>query len=138
LLCERTTGNITQIENKTLSISPTEQNHLDKDIISKHINLEISSDKHTTDLNTEHTSIHISKLPDRQTISSPVKLISLPELNPFPERKPSQENMSTMHINDPSETTFAISSSIVHPPMIKPSPSERKVIVISFFKFIHL
>ncbi len=106
LLFERTTANITQIENKTTS-----------DFIDQKI----------------HTPVHISELPNDQTISSPVKLVSLSGLDSLSERKSPEENKPIIHTNDLSAATSATSSPIVHPLMIKPSPSKRKVIVISSF-----
>ncbi len=131
------------MENRTSSISPTEENHIDIEMNSQQTKLETSSDKHTTDLNTEttsafidqkvHTPVHSSELPNEQTISSPVKLVSLSGLDSLSERKLFEENKPIIHTNDPLAITSATSSPIIHPPMIKPSPSKRKVIVISFF-----
>jgi len=143
LVSERKITNITHMENQTSSKSPTVENHIDENMNSEHIKLEISSDKRTTDLNTEitpafidqkiHTPVHSSELPDDQTISSPVKLVSLSGLDSLVERRLSEENKPIIHASDPSAITSVISSSIVHPPMIKPSPSERECIFISFF-----
>jgi hypothetical protein len=118
------------MDNQTSSKSPTVENHIDESMNSEHIKLEISSDKRTTDLNEEttsafinhkvHPSVHISKLPDEQNLFSPIKLVSLPE------RKLSQEKMPIMNTNDPLTAISAISSPIVYPSMIKPSPSKRE------------
>ncbi|CAF3899189.1 unnamed protein product [Rotaria sp. Silwood2] len=125
LLSERTPENIIQIENKIPSIYLSKQKHIKEDMISIPIDLETSRDKCSTDINEKtiltvvggkfQTPMYVSEPLDQHIISSPTKLISVPK------RKLSQENLQTIHINDPPGTTSAMSSPIVHPLIIKPS-----------------
>ena len=134
LLSESITANIIQMENKTLSTSLIEQKHM----ISDPNNLETSSTERVADFNDEtipafidqkvHPPMHLSNPQDKLIISSPVKLISLPE------RKLSEEIIQTGYINNP----LATSSPTTYSPTIKLSPSEIKSIAVSFFKFIYV
>ncbi|CAF0816195.1 unnamed protein product [Rotaria sordida] len=138
LLCEQTPANIIQIENKTLSIQPTKQKHIEEDMVSVPIDLETSRDKCRIDINEKtiltvtdeklQTPVHTSEPLNQHIISSPTKLISLPK------RKLSQENLQTISINDSPQTTSAISSPIVHRPMTKPSSKLNEQLLKSKFK----
>ena len=93
---ERVTPDIIQMENKASLTSSIEQ---------KHTNREISSDEHTTDLNEETTSAIIDQnIHTPVHISSPIKLVSHPSLDPSSEHKSSQENMKTVDTNGSPET----------------------------------
>ncbi|CAF1403410.1 unnamed protein product [Rotaria sp. Silwood1] len=126
LLLEQTPEKIIQIENKIPLIDSTKQKHIAEDMLSIPIDLETSRDQYRSDMNKKtrsaviddkfQTPVHISEPLDQHIISNPTKLRSLPK------RKLSQENLQTIHINDPPGTTSAMSSPIVHPLITKPSP----------------
>ncbi len=144
LLSERTIANIIQIETRTSSKVSTEQKHLDEGMNLEHNDLEILSDARPIDSNEEKTlafidqKIHISELLDEPTISSPIKLVSLPSLDTRRERKLSEENTPPMQTDGSSATSSTISLPIPHSSMTQPASSEIQVIVLSFFTFTYL
>lgn len=144
LLSERTAANTIQIETRTLSKASTEQKHLDESMNLEHNNLEILNDARPIASNEEKIlafidqKIHISELLDEPTISSPIKLVSLPSLDTRRERKLSEENTLPMQTDGSSATSSTISLPIPHSSMTQPASSEIQVIVLSFFTFTYL
>ncbi|CAF3270712.1 unnamed protein product [Rotaria socialis] len=110
-------------ENEISSMTRNEQKHTDDDTSLLHIDIEIPNDKYRTDTNGKtrssvikersQTPVHISEPLDRHIIASKLKSL--------PKRKLSQENHQAISINDSLVTTSAISSPIVHLPIVKSS-----------------
>ncbi|CAF1054549.1 unnamed protein product [Adineta steineri] len=103
LLSEKIPTNLLEMENKTLLTFPIEQQHTDKDIVSRNIDLKGFNDKHEVVLN----EVYIPESSDKHSISTPVKLMSLHE---------SDLSKENIHIsNNPSANSLSIRKSSSNP-----------------------
>ncbi|CAF0946190.1 unnamed protein product [Adineta steineri] len=99
LLSEKIPTHLLEMENKNLLTFPTEQKHIDKDIVSRNISLKEFNDKHEVVLN----DVYIPESSDKHSISTPVKLM------PLHESDLSKENIQIS--NNPSATSLSIRKS---------------------------